>query len=380
VTPDTDAVNVHDKAVSFRFDETINDRGTGAQELDNYFLVSPSDGHQRVSWHRSRIDVQPRRSFRPNTAYTVTLLPGLTDLRGNAMREGASVTFSTGPTIPPHRITGVAFDWPAGRVAPKTLVEALTPDSVTYLAQSDSAGRFTLGPLPAGSYLVRAIIDQNGNRALDRNEAFDTLRVTVPQSAPAELLAAVRDTLPPRMITVEPTDSVTLRATFDRLLDPTSPPPVSAFRLIGADSVVVPIAQALTPKDEAEAAKLAQSAAADSARRADSLAGKPVPAKPPAAPAAAPARSALPTPKLPSPFTAMTLKLARPLPPSTPYRLSVSNARALSGKSQSSERTFTTPKPAPPKPASDSTQAPAAKRLPADSAKRVPTATPPSRP
>jgi hypothetical protein len=380
VTPDTNAVDVRDRAATFYFDETINDRGTGAQEIDNYFLVSPSDGHQRVSWHRSRIDVRPRGSFRPNTAYTITLLPGLTDLRGNTMKGGGSVTFSTGPTIPPHRINGVAFDWTAGAVAPKALLEAMTPDSITYLAQSDSAGRFTLGPLPAGSYLVRAIIDQNGNRALDRNEAFDTLRVTVPQSAPAELLAAVRDTLPARIVTVDPSDSLTLRVTFDRLLDPTSPLPATAFRLVGADSVVVPIAQALSPVELSAETQRAQTAAADSARRADSLAGKPVPPRPAAAiPGAArdsarPGPAAPAKPKLPSPFTAMTLKLGRPLPPSTPYRLSVTNARSLSGKTQSSERTFTTPKPAPPKPASDST------KTPADSVKRVPAAPPRSRP
>ena len=50
VTPDSNAVNVHDRNVVFTFDETINDRGAGAQELDNFFLVSPSDGNPRVSY------------------------------------------------------------------------------------------------------------------------------------------------------------------------------------------------------------------------------------------------------------------------------------------------------------------------------------------
>ena len=57
LSPDTNSVNVVNKVVQFYFDETINDRGTGAQELDNFFLVSPSDGAAHLSWHRSRIDI-----------------------------------------------------------------------------------------------------------------------------------------------------------------------------------------------------------------------------------------------------------------------------------------------------------------------------------
>lgn len=173
VTPDTNAVNVHDENASFQFDETINDRGTGDQEIDNFFLVSPSDGKARVYWHRSRIDVRPRRGFRPNTAYTVTMLPGLSDLRNNKMKTGATVVFSTGPTIPTGKITGIAFDWASEKPAAKAYMEAISPDSVVFLAQADTLGRFTIGPLGPGSYLVRAIIDANNNRVLDRNELYD---------------------------------------------------------------------------------------------------------------------------------------------------------------------------------------------------------------
>ena len=375
VTPDTNAVNVHPKAVTFQFDETINDRGSGPLELDNYFLVSPSDGAPRINWHRSRIDVQPRHDFRPNTAYTITLLPGLTDLRNNVMKSGATVIFSTGPDIPPHRITGIVFDWQAERPALRALVQAITPDSQIYLAQSDSVGRFSLGPLPVGSYLVRAIIDQNGNRALDRNEAFDTVRVTVPLKAPLELLTALRDTLPPRIITVTVADSVTLRVTFDRMLSTEGPPPASAFRLAGADSAAIPILAVLTPRDEVAKTKAAQQAVTDSVRRADSLAGKPAPALTPAPPPARGARApiVLPTPTIPPPPVSLALKIAKPLALNTLYRLRVTDAKSLSGRVQSSERSFTTPKPPPP-PAADSTK----KRPPTPVVTPVPAGPPPA--
>jgi hypothetical protein len=352
VTPDSNAVNVRDRNVVFSFDETINDRGSGAQELDNYFLVSPSDGNPRVSYHRSRIEVRPRNGFRENTAYMVTLLPGLGDLRGNTLRAGASVVFSTGPSIPPYRINGTVFDWAAERPAQRALIQAVTPDSVLYLAQSDSAGRFTLGPLPAGSYLVRAIIDANNNRAQDRSEAFDTLRVATPQAAPAELLAIARDTLPARITSVTMVDSVSLRVTFDRLLDPEQPPTAASFRLVAADSTVVPILAALGPRAEQAEVQARQQERADSLRRVDSLAGRALPPRSVATPIASAAGT---RPSVPPPYAALLLHVARPLAPNATYRLSVTAARGLSRRADNSERSFTTPRPPPP-PATDSTR------------------------
>src|SRR2546423_2524888 len=358
VTPDSGATNVKDRDASFTFDETINDRGTGAQELSNYFLVSPSDGAPRLSYHRSRIDVRPRLGFRANTAYTVTLLPGLGDLRGNAMRAGASTVFSTGPTIPPERINGIVFDWPTERPAPRALLQAVTPDSVMYLAQSDSLGRFTIGPLTPGSYLVRAIIDQNSNHALDRNEPYDSARVVVPQATPVELLTIQRDTLPPRILSVVPADSLSLRVTFDRFLDPTHPPTAADFRLLAPDSSAIPVLRVLNPRDEQREQQAAQQAKADSTRRADSLAGKGLPPRPAIDTAAARrTASAIPKPSVPPPYTTLVLRIAHPLAPNTTYRLRVTDARALSGRSASSERTFTTPKPPPPQSAADSVKA-----------------------
>jgi hypothetical protein len=375
VTPDSNAVNVRDRNVVFTFDETINDRGSGAQELDNFFLISPSDGNPRVSYHRSRIEVRPRNGFRENTAYAVTLLPGLGDLRGNTSRAGTNVVFSTGPTIPPNRIAGTVFDWAAERPAPRALVQAVTPDSVLYLAQSDSVGRFSVGPLPAGTYLVRAIIDANNNRALDRSEAFDTVRVAAPQASPVELLAIVRDSLPPRISSVTPVDSVSVRVTFDRFVDPEQPPVATSFRLVGADSTTVPIVAALTPRAEQAEAQARQEARADSLRRADSLAGRVLP--PPPRPAVTPAAAAGMRPSVPPPYATMLLRVARPLTPNTNYRLRVTAARGLSHRADDSERSFTTPRPAPP-PVADSTRRASPVPRGATPAPPVPTTTPPA--
>jgi len=357
VSPDTNAVNVASKEATFYFDETINDRGTDAQDVTNMFLVSPSDGTPRVDYHRTRIDVRPRNGFRPNTAYTITLLPGLTDLRSNSMKSGATIVFSTGPTISTMRITGIAFDWGSEQPLVRALIEATSPDSVVYLAQSDSGGRFSVGPLNPGSYLVRATIDQNQNHRADRGEAFDTARVSAPQSAPVELLAALRDTLPARIVSVAVADSVTLRVVFDRMLDPSQRFPAGNFHLAGADSVPIPITAVRTPREEEALTRGRGQAAADSARRADSLAGRP---RPPAQP---PARTdSTAKPSRPAPFTTLTLVLPRQLTPNAPYRVSVTTVKALSGRETASDRSFVTPRAPPPRPAADTTARPGAAR------------------
>ena len=353
VTPDTNAVNFSAKEATFYFDETINDRGTDAQDVTNMFLVSPSDGTPRVGYHRSRIDVRPRHGFRPNTAYTITLLPGLTDLRSNTMKTGATIVFSTGPTIPTLRITGTAFDWVAEQPVPKALVEAISPDSVVYLAQSDSLGHFTVGPFNPGSYLVRVTIDQNQNHRADRGESFDTLRVVAPHPAPIEMLAASRDTMPARIVTVSVADSVTLRVAFDRLLDPAQPFPPANFHLAAADSVRIPITAVRSPQEDAARDRARQQAAADSVRRADSLAGRPRPAVP--LRTDVPPVDSVPKPSRPAPFTTISVVVSRPLAPSTSYRLRVTTIRALSGRTTESERSFVTPKPAAPRTPADTT-------------------------
>ena len=356
VTPDTNAVNVKAENVTFYFDETVNDRGSGAQELGRRFLISPSAGEPHVSWHRSRIEVRPRDGFRPNTAYSVSMLPGLSDLRGNAMKSSAKVVFSTGPTIPTGVVNGTVFDWAAERPAPLALIQALTPDSTLYLDQADSIGNFAVKPLPPGRYLVRAVIDANGNRALDRNEAFDTLTVDVPLNTPIELRTAPRDTLPPRLATVAASDSVSLRVTFDHPLEPTQQITPDMFVLAGEDSVRLAIARVLTPAQEMERTRLAQQAATDSMRRADSLAGKVLPPPPrPATPVATAARK----PSVPAPFNSLLLEVAKPLVPNARYRLSARGVRGINGLQTESERPFIAPKPPPPPPPRDSTARPA---------------------
>jgi hypothetical protein len=358
ITPESGAVNFRGRDVVFQFDVVVSDRGAGAGgELDNMFLISPREGRPRVAWRRERIEVRPRRGFRPNTAYSITLLPGIADLRGNQIRTPKTIVFSTGPTIPQFAVHGRVFDWLNERVVPNALVEVIRrPDSLPYVGTSDSTGQFSIGPLDTGSYTVRAIIDNNSNRSLDPGESWDSLAVVVRGTSPfLELLAAPRDTIAPRLLTVAAQDTLTLTASFDKPLDPALPLTPGSFRVMTADSTRLTIARVRT-RAELDAARRDSIARADTVprdtTRADSV--QRIAQRLPQT--AAVAGPPLPKPSQPAPPREVVLQLdtLTPMRSGGTYRVTAINARGLLGQVRSSDRVITLPVPKP-----DSGRAPA---------------------
>lgn len=212
--------------VQFRFAETVSEGsqpnfGFGTGELERLVILSPSDEVPKVRWKRSRIEVEPREGWRPDRVYRVELLPGVADVRGNRSTAARVVTFSTGAPAPTRTLEGRAYDWTTGQPARLALIEAThLPDSLVYRTLADSSGRFTLGPVPAGTWLVAAAIDQSRNQRRDPRESFDTVRVTSDSGAVGELWMFVHDTTPPRLQPANPSDSVTVPLAFTQPLAP----------------------------------------------------------------------------------------------------------------------------------------------------------------
>lgn len=388
VTPDSGETNAKVRAVEFQFDEVVNDRVSGqGAGISQYFLISPRNGATEASWHRSRITVRPKNGFRDNTAYRVTVLPGLADLRGNVRRDAMSVVFSTGANFPPFMLRGRVFDLAAQRPAPNAYVEAAVrgDTSVVYVGSADTSGTFAIGPIDANTYIVRAIIDQNANRALDRNEKWDSTTIIIgEQSTPFffELTAIERDTVPPLIDNVTVVDTLTIRVSFDKYIDPVMPlqPVLVSVQRADSAQLTVTSVQGATPFDRAMQAR-------DSARRADSLRTARRDSTPPAVeptppvpvPGGARPAPAPPKPNKPPPERAIIITLApgQNLVPGAAYRVSVRGFRNLVGRahtpaacaaqSQLCSRPFTVPRPAPPRPASDTTRRP-----PNDTTRRPP--------
>jgi Big-like domain-containing protein len=338
--PDSGTLGVSPKEVIFRFDEVVAERPPSATTLDDLFLISPRDGTPRASWHRDAISVRPRSGWRPNTPYTVIMLRGIADIRGNVRNTGASTFFSTGKTIPRTRLTGRVFDWIAGTPAGGALVESFVkPDSLhPYMALADSTGAFAIEHLPPARYTVRAYLDRNKNLGIDPGEPWDSVSVNVADSATATLLMFAHDTVAPRIRDVSLVDSVSVRVLFDKPVNPAQTLTAANFAVIGPDSVSIPIVSAgAPPKDSV-------------ARPVNPPPGAPRPAAPAIPPRGDTATAAKPVMPRPSPITEIAVKLQRPLAPRRTYRIRAIGIRGLLGHTGDSERTLTTPAP-PPAPA-----------------------------
>lgn len=377
VSPDSGATGVRASSVRFRFSEVVSEaprvQGAGSGiGLGAVVIVSPGDGTERVRWHRNEIEIEPRDGFRAGTAYRVTLLPGIVDLRGNVMTESRDLVFSTGASIPAGAIAGVVFDWVDGRPAPNARVEAFLPPDSTFrwMTRADSSGRYRLRDLAPGAYTLRAFIDENANRQLDRREAFDSTVAVLEQAAGAadaahevDLYAFVHDTIGPRIETVVASDTSVLRVRFNNAVAAGWTPTEGAFVLLrtDADSAVVPLGAAVpaTQFDSVMTAArmLADSIAIDSAARAN-------PADTAAARRLADlierSRQAVatdtvtdtlavppPTPQRPTPSRDWAVRLAAPLAPGA-YLFRAVEIPGLSGARETSERAFTIAAPEPP--------------------------------
>jgi hypothetical protein len=221
VTPAIGDTSVLPKVVSLQFDEVISETPAGAPDLAGLVFISPRSGDVNVDWRRSRIDIRPKSGFRDSTVYTITVRPGIQDLRNNKIDSITTVVFSTRGPIPATAIKGVLFDWPAGRGARNAIVEALSvvDTTVAYIGVTDSVGRFALRHVPGGQYLVRGFLDRNNNRQLERTELWDTVRIPLRDSADVELYSFIHDTMPVRITDATVQDSGRrMRLTFDKPL------------------------------------------------------------------------------------------------------------------------------------------------------------------
>ena len=352
IQPDTNSVAVRGKEFVVHFDEVISERPASAASLNDLVLISPRNGAPVVDWHRSSLSIRPKKGWRPNTTYTVTLLPGITDLRGNVRTISTVVTFSTGPSIPRTVLGGTLFDWLSGLPVNTGMVEArpVTDTSVVYVAASDSIGHYRMLGLPPAQYEIRGYVDQNRNRALDPGEPFDTTSASLADSLNLELLAFAHDSTGPRLGSVAVEDSVTIRAIFDTPLDPRLPLAPSQFTLTGPDSARVVIVSV-------------KAARQDSTRAAPVL--PPVSRSVIPIPQRRPATSTLVLPKPTRPLLVrdVLIVVAKPLHAGSTYRLTAVNAVGPTGRALSSDRTFGVPSLARPPAASNTPPKPAAPTL-----------------
>ena len=239
--------------VEFRFNEVVSEGaspnfGLGTGDLEKLVILSPSNAVPEIRWRRDRITVRPREDWQDSLVYRIELLPGVADLSGNRSAGRVVVTLSTGAPRPTWTLHGRVVAWATQRPVPLGLVEAvLMPDSLAYRTVADSAGRFSLGPIPLGEYLVFGAIDQNRDLRWDRREDFDSVRVMAGRDSVGEIWAFRHDTTAVRITATALRDSLSIGLTFSQQLNPYQRvPPESVQVLLLPDSTPVPVLRVLT--------------------------------------------------------------------------------------------------------------------------------------
>lgn len=385
VYPESGAVvaDLHGDAV-IQYDDVIDEMGGGgtagaatgsATGLATKVLLSPTRGPYKVSWHRSAIHVKPVEGWKPGRVYHLELLPGIADLRRNTTKERRTIVFSTGPPVPQSTLEGTVVQWVEQHVLTSGLVRAqLLPDTIAYLAVTDSVGHFRLDAIPPGRYLVYAVVDQNNNRQRDRREAYDSGVVTLDTTASVQLWTFVHDSIGPRVRQVDAVDSVTARLTFSAPLDPSQPLDSLAVRVLALpDSTPVTVARLYRSADyDSVAAR--ERAVADSIRAAHDTTKKAAPApldttKQPAVDTTAPPQPPAQQPAVdtsalrallrqrPVPQDKIVMRLEQPLTPEGKYFVEVRGARNLNGARADGHTVLVVPKPKPPPTPADSAKA-----------------------
>ncbi len=224
--PDTFAVVDEDlRTARFVFDERISERVAGGS-LDDAVLVSPRTGELDIDHTRDGIEIRPAGGFREGRVYRITLLPVISDLFGNQMRDPFELVFSTGGELNASALAGLAWDRTTGDGVPDlTVVATDTRDSTEYVARTDTGGIYAFRYLPPGPYRVVAFLDQDRDDEVDPLEAQGQRAVQVlgPDTIFSEIGVLQPDTTPATLTAAEVLDSVTLTVRFDDLLDPLSP-------------------------------------------------------------------------------------------------------------------------------------------------------------
>ena len=359
-------------SVEFRFDEVISEGGspnlgTGTGDLERLIILSPTTRVPKVEWRRDKITVHPAEGWRRDRVYRVELLPGVTDLRRNRSATGRVITFSTGAPLPKAKLEGLVVDWSTARPAPTALVEAiLLPDSLPYRSLTDSSGKFTLGPVPDGEYLVRGVMDENHNLQADGREAFDSVRVKRGRSAVGELWAFVHDTAPPRIRGSTVKDSVSATLEFTQMLDPRQRFDTSKVRIrILPDSTPVRVVSLLPQRLDDSLHAPARTARDTTGRdttgrdtlRADTTARRPPPAdttersragrrqlEQAAGKLRGQAAAAAPLTTRPPLFDNLVVRVAQPWKPEAKYDVEIVNLRNVTGVAGSAHAALTVPR------------------------------------
>ncbi|MBN1757867.1 MAG: Ig-like domain-containing protein [Chitinispirillaceae bacterium] len=125
-----------------------------------------------------RLEIRPLQRLNDSTTYHLVITSGLKDLRNNQMSKPLSIVFSTGPTLDSGSLSGCVAD-PQRRLLQPAVALFRRPSPPgdsgfcgppSFLALTDSSGRFTFENIRTGFYALLAWLDKNSDSRLQTGE------------------------------------------------------------------------------------------------------------------------------------------------------------------------------------------------------------------
>lgn len=171
--PDNQSINVKEKKIELIFDEYVQ-----LVDLNNQLVVSPlMDPMPKISAFKNRVSIELPDTLLTNTTYSISFGKSIADIHESNVLEDYRFVFSTGSVIDSLTMSGMVQDaatmkalkgltvmlYRSSSLSDSTLLKR-KPD---YTTRTDETGNYLLTNLSAGSYVLMALDDKNGNYQYD---------------------------------------------------------------------------------------------------------------------------------------------------------------------------------------------------------------------
>jgi hypothetical protein len=230
VTPADSSKDFKAKTITFTFDEYIDQ----PQEIFKNLLVSPNYNRiPDVQVKLRTLTVKIKDTLEPNTTYYYNFGDAIKDVNEGNVLHNFSYIFTSGSTIDTLEFGGKVVVAETGGVDSTLAVtlfksgidSAVINDKARYTARLDGRGNFLFRYLPAGTYYIYAMKNNNGSVVYSSSQPFafaDSAIEIKPNTTPITLYAFSEKKEQPSGATVSLTGSNRGPARDDRRLRFTS--------------------------------------------------------------------------------------------------------------------------------------------------------------
>jgi len=178
--PENNSINVKPKEINLIFNEFV--------ALDNptkQIIITPRIKVDEVEFLaiKNRVNIKLNQELEDETTYVFNFQKSVQDITEKNPAENLKLVFSTGNTIDSLSISGkIAYIFPPKEKQLKDIIVGLYQETDTtdlftappyYISQADTAGRFSITNIKAGTFRLYAWHDDNNSlKAEYRNEAY----------------------------------------------------------------------------------------------------------------------------------------------------------------------------------------------------------------